>query len=115
MSNGNGGKPMPEDDPRSIGNIMLELRLCSREQLQKAVDTQKRMLGQVLMEMGFISKEDLEWALLYQKMLKKEVEPKIVKEYVHERRLEFVRDLKSANSMLMLLADKINKAGSSSY
>jgi len=107
-NNGN-GKP-PEDDPSSIGNVLVELGICTQDQVRNAVEEQKRLLGNVLVDMGVLSHGDLKWALLYQEMVKKKADPEVVKEFVQQKKRAVASDLRNTSTRLMVLTRRLNKA-----
>ena len=62
----------PEDDPTSIGNILLRMGLVTRDQLESVMSEQVHMredllMGNLMVAKGLISKEQLEVALAAQK------------------------------------------------
>lgn len=61
-------KPAPADDKTSIGNVLLELGLVTRVQLDEALQRQaaRAPLGAILVEMGAVTDEQLEHALAHQ-------------------------------------------------
>jgi general secretion pathway protein E len=73
---------------KRIGDILVELKVISEEQLQKALEEQRssgKMLGQVLVEMGFANKIDLARGLAKQvgvpfieKITEQMVDPKLL-------------------------------------
>ena len=58
-----------QEDPTSIGNILLELGLISRLQLSEALRWQEEhLLGKILVEHRMITQESLDMALLKQRL-----------------------------------------------
>jgi hypothetical protein len=67
-------KRQPQEDPASLGNILLRLRLITPEQLGAALQrqAQRAPLGEILVEMGALSRERLDWALMQQSLARDE-------------------------------------------
>lgn len=73
------GRLMPKkrsaaDDPASLGNILIQLGLITREQLDLALQKQAQAapLGEILVGMGSITQSQLEWALVQQSLARGE-------------------------------------------
>jgi hypothetical protein len=65
----------PAQDPSSIGNLLLQQRLITEQQLQEILDFQKEkkdLLGELCVAKGLCSREQVELAYLRQRMLRKE-------------------------------------------
>lgn len=62
----------PHDDPSSIGNILLRMKLVTQEQLDAITEEQRHMredlmMGNLMVAKGWITKDQLELALAAQK------------------------------------------------
>ena len=66
----------PEDDPSSIGNILVDMGVITRETLKKLADEFKarreELFGEFLIRSAGISQDQLELALIKQKQLRGE-------------------------------------------
>jgi hypothetical protein len=65
----------PKDDDTSLGYILHELGVISKEQLDSALEKQRdstieQLLGMVLVHEGYCKKDDIEMALSAQKSLR---------------------------------------------
>lgn len=61
----------PKDDPSSIGNILLRMKLVTRDQLNAITEEQRHMredhmMGNLMVAKGWITREQLELALAAQ-------------------------------------------------
>jgi len=69
-------KLSPENDPTSIGNILVDMGVITQEKLQKLGDEfraqREEMFGQFLVRNAGISQDQLELALIKQKQLRGE-------------------------------------------
>lgn len=62
----------PKDDPSSIGNILLRMRLVTQDQLNAITEEQHHMredhmMGNLMVAKGWITREQLELALTAQR------------------------------------------------
>ena len=64
----------PEEDPTSIGNLLLNSKLCTEMQLREAIAIQRSQedhrLGSTLVKLGYITQEALDFALQRQEMMR---------------------------------------------
>jgi len=68
-------EPKPEEDPTSLGFILIKMGACDLEQVKRAIEEQAaasedRRIGIFLIAAGVLTQEALEAALLYQESLR---------------------------------------------
>jgi len=80
----------PDDDPTSIGNLLIEMKLITREQLRDALDRiETDLLGESLVKLELITETQLELALARQRMLRGErLQPQAVLTMVDKAQTE---------------------------
>jgi len=66
----------PEDDPTSIGNVLVEMKLLSESDLERIIEefkaSKEELLGQFIVRKSAITDDQLELALLKQKVMRGE-------------------------------------------
>lgn len=122
LSNGNGrGTEKVEDkytqaqeDPNSLGNILIELGYVTPDTLERAIKIQKSqsLLGRILVNMkpeeGGITEEQLQEALLEQKIRRRKAKPLEVIKANSEKHTRLVKEV---NDQLTSLEKKYVAAG----
>jgi len=73
----------PDKDPTSIGNILVELKLLSNDELVKLVGefrkSKEKLLGEFILEHSNLTQAQIEIALVRQKRLRGEVNQSLVR------------------------------------
>jgi hypothetical protein len=84
-----------DNDPTSIGNVLVELGCCTQGDVDEALRLMQntRTVGQTLVETGIVSGEQLEWAVTYQKVLRRQTTAAEAKNFESLQRGELLREL----------------------
>jgi predicted ATPase len=101
------------DDPTSIGNVLIELKCCTQEDVDRAlkITNNSQCLGELLVKTRVISQPQLEWALIYQKLQRRQISVEDAKAFGREQRTMLFTELGDVNSLMLAVADKITNGG----
>jgi len=101
----------PEEDPTSIGNVLIEMGLCKQVDVDSALQLlQEKKMGEALLDLGKISSDQLNLALAKQKALRGELGHKELKRMV-ERTVAKSNGLTKGLDELNLLTQAAVKNG----
>ena len=105
----------PEQDPTSIGKILVEMDLIDEEELEKFVvefrDTEDTLLGQFLVKKTSITEEQVELAFLKQQQLRGKVTKKMLCRVLEIADNRHNRLMNSADQLIALSQQAVKANG----
>ena len=100
------------DDPTAIGNLLIGLGYCSKDDIESALsEMEQRRVGETLVAMNVISAEQLDRALKLQRMKRRQMSPQEEQEFKHGQRSALISELGEMQTNAMAFCEKVNGGG----
>lgn len=104
------------DDPNSLGNILISLRYCTREEVDTALAKMKEafaklrreQLAETLVGMKAVTIEQVSRAMKLQRMKRRQMNPQEEREFARDQRSALITELSEMQVNALAFAEKVN-------